>query len=219
MLTGNSSASKRLITSTPLTPATRLDQVDGASLPTGVTAPSPVITARRTWSQSSGRGTVHVARRLRPFCGWLISEPRLTVADHDVLRCGQLFQAEWAARVKPAGRDADLGTHTVDGAVGEAGGRIDVHSRGVDLTREPFGSHVVLGHDRLGVAGSVAGDVVERLIEVIHDPQRDLEVEELGRPGLLALQHLDPLRLQRLDQRRHQPRAVPGDAPRLAGRS
>ena len=47
MLTGYSLASKLLITSTPLTPATRFAQVVGTSLPTGVTAPRPVITARR----------------------------------------------------------------------------------------------------------------------------------------------------------------------------
>src|SRR5262245_65959129 len=135
--------------STPLRPATRLSQVVGTSFPTGVTAPRPVITARRivAWDGRSAR-TVAV---------WL--RPDLAVADHHVLAGGQLFQAQRPARVQPVRGDADLGAHAVDGTVCEAGGGVHVHRGGVDLAGEPLGGGRVLGHDRLGVAGGGGGVV------------------------------------------------------------
>ena len=45
--TGNPLASNERIQSMPLRPATAASQVDGASLPSGVTAPSPVTTTLR----------------------------------------------------------------------------------------------------------------------------------------------------------------------------
>src|SRR5207249_11262907 len=46
--TGESPGSNELIQSIPLSPATAARQVSGAVFPTGVTAPSPVTTIRRT---------------------------------------------------------------------------------------------------------------------------------------------------------------------------
>ena len=46
--------------------------------------------------------------------------------------------------------------------------------------------------------------MLERLIEVVDHPQGDFHVEELGRPGGLAIEHLDALRRERLGQRADQ---------------
>src|SRR5436190_11725264 len=110
MLTGYSLASNRVISTTPLFPATRFDQVVGTSFPTGVTAPRPVITARRIEPETES-----------PSAGLRL--PGLTVAQHDVLRRRQLIQPERSTRVQPVGGDADLGAHAVHRAIGEAGGR------------------------------------------------------------------------------------------------
>ncbi len=106
--------------------------------------------------------------------------------------------------MQPVGGDADLGAHAVHRAVGEAGGRVHVDGGRVDLAREALGGGRVLGHDCLGVPGAVAVDVLKRLIEVVDHPQGDLHVEELGRPGRLAVQHLHALRRERLGQRADQ---------------
>ena len=45
---------------------------------------------------------------------------------------------------------------------------------------------VVLRDDRLGVVRRVAADVVERVVEVVDDPHRDVEAQVLGRPVLLG---------------------------------
>ena len=55
MRTSNADASKRLTVRVPVTPATRFDQYVGKSLPIGMTAPSPVTTARRAGSFSGGK--------------------------------------------------------------------------------------------------------------------------------------------------------------------
>src|SRR6185312_16888814 len=143
--TGKLSASNARMKSTPLLPATRLDQVVGTSLPTGVTAPRPVITARRI-GRWDGGGPSRVA---------LLAD--LTLADHHILGRRQVFEADRPACVQPVRRDADLGAHAVLAAVGEAGGRVDVHGGGVHLAGEPLGGGLVLGDDRLGMAGAVEG--------------------------------------------------------------
>src|SRR5439155_4466464 len=50
--TSNADGSKLRIRRVPVTPATRLDQYVGKSLPIGMTAPRPVTTARRAGSTS-----------------------------------------------------------------------------------------------------------------------------------------------------------------------
>jgi len=49
------------------------------------------------------------------------SRPRLSVAADAVLETGQLFDADRAARMQPAGGDADLGAETELTAIGELG--------------------------------------------------------------------------------------------------
>src|SRR6478735_4586310 len=188
--TGKLSASNARMKSTPLLPATRLDQVVGTSLPTGVTAPRPVITARRI-GRWDGGGVSRVA---------LLAD--LTLADHHVLGGGQVLEADRPARMQAIRRDADLGAHAVLAAVGEAGRRVHVHGRGVHLAGEPLGGGLVLGDDRLGMARAVAGDVLERAVQRRHHAHAHLHVQELGRPRVLAVQQLDALRLQRCDQLR-----------------
>src|SRR5947209_17078562 len=126
MLTGYSLASNLVISTTPLCPATRFDQVVGTSFPTGVTAPRPVITARRIEPE-----TGHPRRGLR------LSD--LPVAEHDVLRRRQLLEPQRPARMQPVRGDADLRAHAVHTAVGEAGGCVHVHGGRVHLPREPLG--------------------------------------------------------------------------------
>jgi hypothetical protein len=46
MRTGNSEGSKAAIVSTPLRPASIASQVEGASSPSGLTVPMPVMSAR-----------------------------------------------------------------------------------------------------------------------------------------------------------------------------
>src|SRR4051794_38204472 len=59
-------------------------------------------------------------------CGlWSRSGPNVTVADHDPLRRGEFRQAHGPPRVQLLGGDADLGTETELGAVGEGGGGVD----------------------------------------------------------------------------------------------
>ena len=52
MRTGYSLASKASIQPTPLRPATAASHVDGASSPSGVTAPNPVMATRRMESRA-----------------------------------------------------------------------------------------------------------------------------------------------------------------------
>ena len=66
MRTSKPVASKRVIGPAPLTPATRLRQKVGWSLPIGVTAPRPVTTARRDRSVLGTRRTPRGCRRIVP---------------------------------------------------------------------------------------------------------------------------------------------------------
>ena len=56
-------------------------------------------------------------------------------------------------------------------AVDEPGRGVDQHGGGVDLGGEPVGRGQVGGHDRLGVARAVPGDVVDGLVERRRPPR------------------------------------------------
>ena len=61
--------------------------------------------------------------------------------------------------------DTDLGAEAELPAVGEAGGRVDHHHRGVHLGEETLLAGEVPGEDRFGVPRGVGADVLEGLVE------------------------------------------------------
>ena len=83
--------------------------------------PDPLPGAvRRQAGEDAGSGT---ARRSQS------SRPGLARAVHAVFEARQLLDADRAARVHPAGGDADLGAHAELAAVGELGGGVVQHDR------------------------------------------------------------------------------------------
>ena len=93
------------------------------------------------------------------------------------------------ARVQARGRVADLGAEPELAAVGEARRGVDVDAGPTDAADERVGGREALGHDRLGVAGRVALDVVDRLLHGVDGAHRQHEVEVLGRPVVLVGGH------------------------------
>ena len=65
----------------------------------------------------------------------------LTVAEDQILGCGQLPQSHGAAGVQLLGADADLGTEAELLAVGEPGGHVHHDRGGVDLALKALGCH------------------------------------------------------------------------------
>src|SRR5580658_10663094 len=94
-----------------------------------------------------------------------LSRPRLPVAADAVLETGELFDADGAARVQPAGGDADLGAEAEFAAVGELRRGVMQHDRRIDLAQEFLRYDLVLGDDRVGVVRAVALDVIDRRID------------------------------------------------------
>ena len=66
------------------------------------------------------------------------------------------------------GGDADLRPQTEFAAVGEAGGGVDVHRRGVHGIQKALGLEVIGGDNGLGVAGAVAVDELHSLFQTAH---------------------------------------------------
>src|SRR6266542_1537952 len=89
----------------------------------------------------------------------------LALAPRHVLVRRELAQPHRTARVELLCGDADLGTEAEALAVGEAGGRVHDHDRGVDLAGEAPGRVQVASDDRLGVTGAEPVDVIDRRIE------------------------------------------------------
>ena len=90
--------------------------------------------------------------------------------------------ADRPAGVQLLGRVADLGAHPELAAVGEARRGVDVHAGGVDAELERPRGRGVARDDRLGVAGAVGVDVLDRLLGGADDLHREHEREELLRP-------------------------------------
>src|SRR5262249_17563924 len=87
----------------------------------------------------------------------------LSVAVDDPLGAGQLAEAGGASGVELVGADADLGAEAELAAVVEPGAGVDHHGRAVPLGHEPPRGGQVAGHDRVGVARAVPGDVPDGL--------------------------------------------------------
>src|SRR5215204_2914742 len=105
--------------------------------------------------------------------------PDLARALDQVLDRAQLAQPDRPAGVELLGRVADLGAHAELAPVGEAGGGVDVDAGGVDPQLEGARGGGAAGHDRLGMAGAVAVDVLDRLLGGVDDLDREHEREEL----------------------------------------
>src|SRR3954449_5250348 len=88
--------------------------------------------------------------------------------DH-VLERAELAHADRAARVELLRGVADLGAEAELAAVGEARGRVDVDARRVNAQLEGARARVGRRDDRLAVARAVRVDVVDRLLDGVHD--------------------------------------------------
>src|SRR5689334_4655662 len=110
----------------------------------------------------------------------------LACPQDDPLAAGQALQPDRAARMQLVRRDADLGAEAVFVAVGEARRRIDHHRARVDFAEEAHGARVIVRDDRVGVLRPVAGDVLDRRVERVDDPNGDDRGEVLGVPVVLG---------------------------------
>src|SRR4051794_18626223 len=98
-----------------------------------------------------------------PPAGALLTN--LAVAVDDVLVGRQLAQPDRPARVQLLGRVADLSTHAELETVGEAGRGVGIDDGRVDTGGEAPRGLLRSGDDRLGVAGAVSVDVINRALE------------------------------------------------------
>src|SRR5262245_47068764 len=87
------------------------------------------------------------------------SRPDLPAAADAVFEAGELIDPDRPAGVKAAGGNADLGAETELAAVGELGGGVVQHDRGIDLAQEFVRRGAVAGDDGIGVMGAVAIDM------------------------------------------------------------
>src|SRR5436305_3629599 len=75
------------------------------------------------------------------------SPPYLALSQYHEFRGRQLFGAHRSVGVQARGRDADLRSQPQLTAVGEAGGGVDHHCRGIDVVDEALGRLRVAGDD------------------------------------------------------------------------
>src|ERR1700722_5573526 len=114
------------------------------------------------------------------------SRPDLSAAAHAVLEGRELLDADRAARMEAAGRDADLGPEAELAAVGELGRGIVQNNGRIDLAQELLRRRRVGGDDGVGVMGAIALHMRDRALDPVHQLGRDDGVEILGRPVGLA---------------------------------
>src|SRR5829696_3544610 len=160
MCTGSMSTQSSVSTFTPDVPASRADQVDATSPPTGVVAPSPVTTTR--WSSVSA---VSVMRASSLFpCGGAagVVARRVRPVAWSCCRSG--------AGLLDVGDGVAHGRETLDVVVGDAHAELLLgvdhdghHRQRVDV--QVVGERLV----RLDVAGGDAGLLVDDLGETLED--------------------------------------------------
>ncbi len=77
------------------------------------------------------------------------------------------------------GADPDFSAKAELPAVVETGGRVDGGEGGVGLAQKARGVGVVVGANDFSVVRAVTGDVIQRVIQRIHDADRKDQVMEL----------------------------------------
>src|SRR5699024_7297691 len=87
-----------------------------------------------------------------------------------------------STRVDLVGGDADFGAEAIFEAVGKAGGGVDHHRAGVDLTQEAAAAGVVLGDDGVSVLRAVAADVLDRRIDAVDHADGEDRRQVFGLP-------------------------------------
>src|SRR4051812_13176805 len=83
-------------------------------------------------------------------------------------------------------RDADLGAQPEDASVMETGGGVMENGSGIYFPEKSTGILCILSHDGIRMAGSIAIDMFNRLIEGIHDTDRNNKIKVLGMPIVLC---------------------------------
>src|SRR5581483_2323156 len=106
----------------------------------------------------------------------------LAAALDEILVDRQFAQPHWAARMETVGRDPGFGTEAELAAVGEARRGVDVNRGRIDLALEARGGILVGGDDRVGKAGAMARDELDRLAKRIDNLDRKDEVQIFGVP-------------------------------------
>ncbi len=116
--------------------------------------------------------------------------------------------------MEPPGRNADLRAQPEFAAIGELCGGVPHHDRAVDGIEESLRRRCVIGDDRIGMVAGMGGDMGDRIVHAIDQPDRHDRVEIFGVP-IRVRRRGDP-RVHRLhihvaahfalgvDQRRHQ---------------
>src|SRR5262249_4414173 len=117
------------------------------------------------------------------------SVPELTVALHDVLDRGQLLDTDGPAGMNARRRDSHLRAHAELPAVDEAGRGVDEAGRRVDLAREAARMRECVRHDGLGETRAVTADMLDGLVEIVHDADGQDQVQILLVPVALRRCH------------------------------
>ena len=89
----------------------------------------------------------------------------MAIAAQQVAVGHQAFQPHGTPRRQGLGADAHLGAEAVAEAIGEAGGAVQIHTGAVHPPQEPLRRCFVAGADRIGVAGAMAADVGQGLLQ------------------------------------------------------
>src|SRR5688500_9447589 len=153
MRTSSPVGSNWLIVATPETPATRLAQKVGTSLPMGVTAPSPVTTARRAGSRGGGGRVTLVLVAAEDDAAVVPAEPHRVGERHPHVGgarfVGDVVEGELRVGVPVADRRR------------EAAGRQHLGAHvGLDRSR---GSHGMAGHRLCAADGQPIGVLAEHV--------------------------------------------------------
>src|SRR5271156_196744 len=114
------------------------------------------------------------------------SRPRLPVAAHAILEGAELLDADRPAGVHAPGGDADLGAEAELAAVGELGGGVVQHDRGIDLFQEALRGRGILADDAIGVMRAIGLDMRDRGLQPSYDADRDDRIEVFGAPVVLG---------------------------------
>lgn len=90
---------------------------------------------------------------------------------------GEGLQADGTTRVEFLGGDGDLPSQPKLSTVGEAGAGVDVDGGGIDFVDKALGVGGVVGEDAIRVLGGVQVDVVDSLVEIIHNAHTQYQTE------------------------------------------
>src|SRR5690606_31727191 len=110
----------------------------------------------------------------------------MSVAEDNVFFTGQAVQSYRSTCVQFIGRNTNFCSQTIFEAVSKTGGSVNHDRAGVHFTQKLAGMSIIFSDDRISVLRAIAGNVLDRLLDIRNKAYAQNRSQIYGTPVVFA---------------------------------